>query len=188
MENSNKSIAMAEKRVGEMNKLTQGFLEQSNRYFQQRNQPQTSPRQNKQFRSPPTSAPMQEIPKQNVPNRNNLAQNFMPNTQEQPRRNVPLQNNVPFRNNMNASNAAQKPRFEAVGSSRRQNSQPSSSPPRPEPFKPQPTPSIQNKNQQESFLPISLNSDTALIAALAAVLVREKADTKLILALLYILY
>lgn len=181
MENSNKSIAMAEKRVGEMNKLTQGLLEQSNRYFQQRDQPQELPRQNTPLRTPPPNAPMQDKRQQNM---QASAQNFFPNNGEQ-RRNASFQNNVPFRNNTNASDPTQKPRFEAVGNSRQRKPQPSAPPPRPEPPKPPQIPPVQN--QQGSLLPITLNSDTALIAALAAVLVKEKADTKLILALLYIL-
>lgn len=184
MENSNKSIAMAEKRVGEMNKLTQGFLEQSNRYFQQRDQPQELPRQNTQFRTSPQNAHNQDNQRQNM---QASAQNFFPNSGEQ-RRGVSSPNNVSPRNNApNAgiSNPAQKPRFEAVGNSRQRKPQPSAPPPRSEPPKPPQMPPVQN--QHEPLLPISLSSDTALIAALATVLVKEKADTKLILALLYIL-
>lgn len=157
MENSKKGITMAEKRVGEMNKLTQGLLEQSNRYFQQKNAPQ----------------------QQNAA-RQNTSQQASPQ-----RQNAPV-GNVPFRNNQGAQNMPPKPRFETVGDSRRQKTQQQYAPPQaPEPQKPSKPP--KQPSSGESFLPIKLDSDTALIAALAAVLVKENADTKLILALLYIL-
>lgn len=186
MENSNKSITMAEKRVGEMNKLTQGLLEQSNRYFQQRNQPKSAQNrpsaQDKQFQDRSSAPPRQNMP-QNVPNRNILMQNSMPNAQLQ-RQNVPFRNNPPRNMQMNAPNQPQKPRFEAVGNSRQRPPQQFAPPPSPEP----PKPPSHEPNKQGSLLPIPIDSDTALIAALAAVLVKEKADTKLILALLYILF
>lgn len=178
---------MAEKRVGEMNKLTQGLLEQSNRYLQQRDQPQpeqnrSSP-QNKQFQNRPSTPPQQNMP-QNVPNRNTSMQNFMPNSQFQ-RQNVPFRNNSPRNMQRNAPNQPQKPRFEAVGNGRQRPPQQFvPPPPRHEP----PKPPSREPNKQGPLLPIPIDSDTALIAALAAVLVKEKADTKLILALLYILY
>ncbi len=186
MENSNKGITMAEKRVGEMNKLTQGLLEQSNRYLRQRNQPQSaqtrpSP-QDKQFQNRPSAPPRQNT-LQNVPNRNIPMQNFMPNGQLQ-RQNVPFRNNSPRTMQRNAPNQPQKPRFEAVGNGRQSPPQQFIPPPRPEP----PKPPSREPNKQGSLLPIPIDSDTALIAALAAVLVKEKADTKLILALLYILF
>lgn len=81
----------------------------------------------------------------------------------------------------NTQNQPQKPRFEAVGNGRQSPPQQFIPPPRPEPPSREP-------NKQSSLLPIPIDPDTALIAALAAVLVKEKADTKLILALLYILY
>lgn len=177
MENSNKSITMAEKRVGEMNKLTQGFLEQSNRCLRQMEQPQFA--QDKQFQNRPSAPPRQNMP-QNVPNRNNTVQNSMPNSQLQ-RQNVPFRNNSPRNMQRNAPNQPQKPRFEAVGNGRQSPPQHFIPPPRPEPPSREP-------NKQSSLLPIPIDPDTALIAALAAVLVKEKADTKLILALLYILY
>lgn len=177
MENSNKSITMAEKRVGEMNKLTQGFLEQSNRCLRQMEQPKSA--QDKQFQNRPSASPRQNMP-QNVPNRNNTVQNSMPNSQLQ-RQNVPFRNNSPRNMQRNAPNQPQKPRFEAVGNGRQSPPQHFIPPPRPEPPSREP-------NKQGSFLPIPIDPDTALIAALAAVLVKEKADTKLILALLYILY
>lgn len=190
MENSNKSITMAEKRVGEMNKLTQGLLEQSNRYFQQRNQPQSAQNrpspQDKQFQDRPSAPPPQNVQQnmpQNVPNRNIPMQNFMPNSQFQ-RQNVPFRNNSPRNMQRNARNQPQKPRFEAIENNRPSPPQQFAPPPRPEPPKP---PSCE-PNKQGSLLPIPIDSDTALIAALAAVLVKEKADTKLILALLYILF
>lgn len=179
MENSNKSITMAEKRVGEMNKLTQGLLEQSNRYFQQRNQPQSA--QNRPSAPPPQNV-QQNMP-QNVPNRNIPMQNFMPNSQFQ-RQNVPFRNNSPRNMQRNTPNQPQKPRFEAVGNNRPSPPQQFAPPPRPEP----PKPPSREPNKQGSLLPIPIDSDTALIAALVAVLVKEKADTKLILALLYILF
>lgn len=170
MENSNKSITMAEKRVGEMNKLTQGFLEQSNRCLRQMEQPKSA--QDKQFQNR-TAAP----PRQNVPNRNNTVQNSMPNSQLQ-RRNVPFQNN----------GQPQKPRFESIGNARQRKPQPFA-PPEP-PIEPQvqTCPQEQPSGISRTLLPIKLDPDTMLIAVLAAVLVREKADTKLILALLYILF
>lgn len=177
MENSNKSITMAEKRVGEMNKLTQGFLEQSNRCLRQMEQPQSA--QDKQFQNRPSAPPRQNMP-QNVPNRNNTVQNSMPNSQLQ-RQNVPFRNNFPRNMQRNAPNQPQKPRFEAVGNGRQSPPQQFIPPPSPEPPSREP-------NKQSSLLPIPIDPDTALIAALAAVLVKEKADTKLILALLYILY
>lgn len=186
MENSNKSITMAEKRVGEMNKLTQGLLEQSNRYFQQRNQPKSAQNrpsaQDKQFQDRSSAPPRQNMP-QNVPNRNIPMQNSMPNAQLQ-RQNVPFRNNPPRNMQRNAPNQPQKPRFEAVGNNRPSPPQQFAPPPRPEP----PKPPSREPNKQGSLLPIPIDSDTALIAALAAVLVKEKADTKLILALLYILF
>ena len=118
MENSNKSITMAEKRVGEMNKLTQGFLEQSNRCLRQMEQPQSA--QDKQFQNRPSAPPRQNVQQnmpQNVPNRNNTVQNSMPNSQLQ-RQNVPFQNNSPRNMQRNAPNQPQKPRFEAVGNGR----------------------------------------------------------------------
>lgn len=186
MENSNKSITMAEKRVGEMNKLTQGLLEQSNRYFQQRNQPKSAQNrpspQDKQFQDRSSAPPRQNMP-QNVPNRNTPMQNSMPNAQLQ-RQNVPFRNNPPRNMQINAPKQPQKPRFEAVGNNRPSPPQQFAPPPRPEP----PKPPSREPNKQGSLLPIPIDSDTALIAALAAVLVKEKADTKLILALLYILF
>ena len=181
MENSNKSITMAEKRVGEMNKLTQGFLEQSNRCLRQMEQPKSA--QDKQFQNRPAAPPRQNVQQnmpQNVPNRNNTVQNSMPNSQLQ-RQNVPFRNNSPRNMQRNAPNQPQKPRFEAVGNGRQSPPQHFIPPPSPEPPSREP-------NKQGSFLPIPIDPDTALIAALAAVLVKEKADTKLILALLYILY
>lgn len=177
MENSNKSITMAEKRVGEMNKLTQGFLEQSNRCLRQMEQPKSA--QDKQFQNRPTAPPRQNV-QQNVPNRNNTVQNSMPNSQLQ-RQNVPFRNNSPRNMQRNAPNQPQKPRFEAVVNGRQSPPQHFIPPTRPEPPSREP-------NKQSSLLPIPIDPDTALIAALAAVLVKEKADTKLILALLYILY
>ena len=177
MENNNKSITMAEKRVGEMNKLTQGFLEQSNRCLRQMEQPQSA--QDKQFQNRPSAPPRQNMP-QNVPNRNITVQNSMPNSQLQ-RQNVPFRNNSPRNMQRNAPNQPQKPRFEAVGNGRQSPPQQFIPPPRLEPPSREP-------NKQSSLLPIPIDPDTALIAALAAVLVKEKADTKLILALLYILY
>lgn len=183
MENSNKSITMAEKRVGEMNKLTQGLLEQSNRYLRQKNQPQ-----NMQPQASPPNAPTQKMQgnmAQNAVDRNKSVREAAPNVQNFQRQNVSPQNNVPFRNigfqNRQHNPTPPKPRFETVGNDRRREPQPSSPPPIPEPQ----APSCQSP--QGSLLPLSLNSDTVLIAALAAVLVKEKADTKLILALLYIL-
>lgn len=181
MENSNKSITMAEKRVGEMNKLTQGFLEQSNRCLRQMEQPKSA--QDKQFQNRPAAPPRQNVQQnmpQNVPNRNNTVQNSMPSSQLQ-RQNVPFRNNSPRNMQRNAPNQPQKPRFEAVGNGRQSPPQHFIPPPRPEPPSREP-------NKQSSLLPIPIDPDTALIAALAAVLVKEKADTKLILALLYILY
>lgn len=174
MENSNKSLAMAEKRVGEMNKLTQGLLEQSNRYLRRRDQPQASP----------PNAPTQNTQgsmAQNPADRNKSAREAAANAQNFHRQNVSPQNDVPFRNigfqSRQHSPTPPKPRFETVGNDRRRDPQLSAPPPRPEPQAPS------CHDPQSS----SLNSDTVLIAALAAVLVKEKADTKLILALLYIL-
>lgn len=78
-------------------------------------------------------------------------------------------------------NQPQRPRFEAVGNSRQRPPQQFAPPPSPEPPEREP-------NRLDSLLPIPINSDTAIIAALAAVLMKEKADAKLILALLYILF
>ena len=125
MENSKQGISMAEKRVEEMNRLTQGLLEQSNRYMQQRNRPQNKPQSNfNRGASPPP-----------------------------------------------------KPRFETVGKSQPEKAV---QPPKPEPpscEEPKPAPPAVS----------GINSDTALIVTLAAVLLKENADIKLILALLYIL-
>lgn len=182
MENSS-SITRAEKRVGEMNRLTQGFLEQSNRYFQQRSQPQSvqssQPTQNMQSQSRPSAPPRQNY-QQNVPNRNNAA----PNSQDPQRQNVPFRNNFPRNMQRVPQNQPQRPRFEAVGNSRQRPPQQFVPPPRPEP----PKPPDREPNMLDSLLPIPINSDTAIIAALAAVLMKEKADAKLILALLYILF
>ncbi|MGN0554085.1 MAG: hypothetical protein ACI4I1_11915 [Oscillospiraceae bacterium] len=126
MENSKQSISMAEKRVEEMNRLTQGLLEQSNRYMQQRNRQQGRPQ-----------------------------------------------------NNMNRTTSAPppKPRFETVGKSQQEKPifPPKTEPPTCADQKPAPT------------IIGGANSDTALIIMLAAVLLKENADIKLILALLYIL-
>lgn len=126
MENSKQGISMAEKRVEEMNRLTQGLLEQSNRYMQQRNRPQNKPQSNyTRGASPPPP----------------------------------------------------KPRFETVGKSQPEKS---IQPPKPEPpscAAPKPAPPVTEGS----------GSDTALIVTLAAVLLKENADIKLILALLYIL-
>lgn len=156
MEISNKSITMAEKRVGEMNRLTQGLLEQSNRYIQQR-----ANMQNVQERSASQNTQFQSSPRQNM----------NPNMQQQ---------NMPFRN---MRNGAQKPRFETVENSRQRKPQQLSPPPRPEPPKQEP-PKPQPPNE---LLPMPFSSDTMLIAALAALLIKENADIKLILALLYIM-
>lgn len=178
MENSSKSITMAEKRVGEMNKLTQGFLEQSNRCLRQMEQTQSA--QDKQFQNRTAAPPRQNVQQnmpQNVPNRNNTVHNSMPNSQLQ-RRNVPFQNN----------GQPQKPRFESIGNARQRKPQPFA-PPEP-PIEPQvqTCPQEQSSGISQTLLPVKLDPDTMLIAVLAAVLVREKADTKLILALLYILF
>lgn len=182
MEN-NSSITRAEKRVGEMNRLTQGFLEQSNRYLQQRSQPQSAqsrqPTQNMQSQSRPSAPPRQNY-QQNVPNRNNAA----PNSQDPQRQNVPFRNNSPRNMQRVPQNQPQRPRFEAVGNSRQRPPQQFAPPPSPEP----PKPPDREPNMLDSLLPIPINSDTAIIAALAAVLMKEKADAKLILALLYILF
>lgn len=156
MEISNKSITMAEKRVGEMNKLTQGLLEQSNRYIQQR-----ANLQNGQERFASQNTQFQSSPRQNI----------NPNMQQQ---------NMPSRN---MQNGAQKPRFETVENSRQRKPQQFSPPPRPEPPKQEP-PKPQPPND---LLPMLFSSDTMLLAALAALLIKENADIKLILALLYIM-
>lgn len=203
MENNSSGITRAEKRVGEMNRLTQGYLEQSNRYLQQRSQPQSAPSrqppQNMQPQSRPSAPSRQNYP-QNVPNRNNAAQdrsaqnyatqqNFTPqnpamNSQDQQRQNVPFRNNSTRNMQRVQQNQPQRPRFEAVGNSRQRPPQQFVPPPRPEP----PKPPNREPNRLDSLLPIPINSDTAIIAALAAVLMKEKADAKLILALLYILF
>lgn len=126
MENSKQGISMAEKRVEEMNRLTQGLLEQSNRYMQQRNRQQSRPQSN-------------------------------------------------F--NRGASPPPPKPRFETVGKSQPEKAVP---PPKPEP----PSCAAQKPAPPAAD---SAGSDTALIITLAAVLLKENADIKLILALLYIL-
>ncbi len=128
MENSKQSISMAEKRVEEMNRLTQGLLEQSNRYMQQRN-----------------------------------------NRQSRPQNNMNMNRGVPL--------TPPKPRFETVEPPRQ--SRPDL-PPRPEP-----PPCEAVKSEPPAFS--GANSDTALIIMLAALLLKENADIKLILALLYIL-
>ncbi len=125
MENSKQSISMAEKRVEEMNRLTQGLLEQSNRYMQQRNKQPSRP--------------------QNSFNR--------------------------------GGSPPPKPRFETVENPRQ--SRPDL-PPRPEP-----PPCEAVKSEPPAFS--GANSDTALIIMLAALLLKENADIKLILALLYML-
>ncbi|MGN1136594.1 MAG: hypothetical protein ACI4SF_10290 [Oscillospiraceae bacterium] len=125
MENSKQGISMAEKRVEEMNRLTQGLLEQSNRYMQQRSRQQNRPQNNfNRGASPPP-----------------------------------------------------KPRFETVGKPQQEKTV---QPPKQEPppcEEPKPAPSAVS----------GINTDTALIVTLAAVLLKENADIKLILALLYIL-
>ena len=192
MENNSSGVTRAEKRVGEMNRLTQGYLEQSNRYLQQRSQPQSAqirqPPQNMQSQSRPSAPSRQNYP-QNVPNRNNAtqnhaAQNFTPNDQDPQRQNVPFRNNSLRNMQRVPQNQPQRPRFEAVGNSRQRPPQQFAPPPRPEP----PKPPNREPNRLDSLLPIPINSDTAIIAALAAVLMKEKADAKLILALLYILF
>lgn len=124
---NNQGVSTAQKRVGEMNKLMQGYLEQGNRYIQQRNM-------------------------QNGRNMQNM-QNINKNVQAPP----PVQ-----------------PHFENVQSIQRQNI--SENPPNCIPSD-EPLP-----KQSGGF-----NSDNLLIIALAAVLMRENADIRLILALLYIL-
>ena len=126
MENSKQGISMAEKRVEEMNRLTQGLLEQSNRYMQQKNNRQSRP-----------------------------------------------QNNM----NMNKGAPPPKPRFEAVEKSRQ--SKPA------EPPKSEQPPCEAPKPAQPAIS--GFNSDAVLILTLAAVLLKENADMKLIIALLYIL-
>ena len=70
-----------------------------------------------------------------------------------------------------------KPRFETVGKSQQEKPV----------LPPKPEPSV--CAEPKPALPIigGANSDTALIVMLAAVLLKENADIKLILALLYIL-
>lgn len=121
---NNQGVTTAQKRVGEMNKLMQGYLEQGNRYIQQRN----------------------------MQNGRNM-QNMTKNVQAPP----PVQ-----------------PRFENVQSIQRQNI-PENPPNR--------IPSDEPLPKQSG----GFNSDNLLIIALAAVLMRENADIRLILALLYIL-
>ncbi|MGN0604155.1 MAG: hypothetical protein ACI4I2_09260 [Oscillospiraceae bacterium] len=125
MENSKQSISMAEKRVEEMNRLTQGLLEQSNRYMQQRNKQPSRP--------------------QNSFNR--------------------------------GGSPPPKPRFETVGKPQQEKTV--------QPPKQEPPPCEEPKPAPPAVS--SINSDTALIVTLAAVLLKENADIKLILALLYIL-
>lgn len=121
---NNQGVTTAQKRVGEMNKLMQGYLEQGNRYIQQRNM-------------------------QNGRNMQNITKNVQAPT--------PVQ-----------------PRFENVQSIQRQNI-PENPPNR--------IPSdVPMQKQSGGF-----NADNLLIIALAAVLMRENADIRLILALLYIL-
>lgn len=128
MENSKQSISMAEKRVEEMNRLTQGLLEQSNRYMQQRN-----------------------------------------NRQSRPQNNMNMNKVVPP--------PPPKPRFETVEKPRQS---------RPDlPPKPEPPPCEAVKPSPPNA--DGANSDTLLIVTLAALLIKENADIKLILALLYIL-
>lgn len=122
---NNQGVTTAQKRVGEMNKLMQGYLEQGNRYIQQRNM-------------------------QNGRNMQNIAKNVQ----------APL--------------SSVQPRFENVQSIQRQNipeNPPNSIPP-----------DVPMQKQSSGF-----NADNLLIIALAAVLMRENADIRLILALLYIL-
>lgn len=148
MENSKQGITMAEKRVEEMNKLTQGLLEQGNRFLQQKNQPQNT--QQRTF-------PQRNLPQQqNMPYQGASKQNGQ-------------QQSISRRNNN-----VQKPRFETVGSSRKE----PPLPPKPEP------PSEERSN---GFLPMALNSDSALLLMLAVLLIKENADIKLIIALLYIM-
>ena len=153
MENSKQGITMAEKRVEEMNKLTQGLLEQGNRFLQQKNQPQNS--QQRTF--PQRTFPQRTLPQQqNMPYQGASKQNGQ-------------QQSISRRNDN-----VQKPRFETVGNSRKE--QPL--PPKPEP------PSEERSN---GFIPMALNSDSALLLMLAVLLIKENADIKLILALLYIM-
>lgn len=126
---NDQGISTAQKRVGEMNRLMQGYLEQGNRYIQQRNM-------------------------QNGRNMQNPVKNVQP---------PPVQ-----------------PRFENI--QRPQNPQsitrrsfPEAPPNHIPPDKPP-------KRQSDGF-----NADNLLIIVLATVLMRENADIRLILALLYIL-
>lgn len=148
MENSKQGITMAEKRVEEMNKLTQGLLEQGNRFLQQKNQPQNS--QQRTF--PQRTLPQQ----QNMPYQGASKQNGQ-------------QQSISRRNDN-----VQKPRFETVGNSRKE---------QPEPPKSEPT----SAERSDGFLPIAFNSDSALLLMLAVLLIKENADIKLIIALLYIM-
>ncbi len=128
---NDQGISTAQKRVGEMNRLMQGYLEQGNRYIQQRNM-------------------------QSGRNMQNMAKNVQaPPPPVQPR----------FENIQRPQNPQ---------SIQRQNI-PEAPPDRVPPDEPQ-------KNQSGGF-----NADNLLIIILAAVLMRENADIRLILALLYIL-
>lgn len=155
MENSKQGITMAEKRVEEMNKLTQGLLEQGNRFLQQRNQPQNEQR---------------TFPQRNSPQRSNT-QRSAPQYGDAPHQGMSGQNGQRQAFSQRSDNV-QKPRFEAVGNSRKE------PPPKSEP------PSAERSN---GFLPIALNSDSALLLMLTVLLMKENADIKLILALLYIM-
>ena len=149
----NNSISAAEERVKEMNRLTGQYLEQSNRYINQRNSRNMLPRfETMQGRAVQNS----NIIQNNNTMRNNMVRNG--NNAVRSNNSANGRNNGGMRNN-NSNNTPQQNKC-------------SMSPPQ--------------QNGIFGFLS-GTESDRILLMALMAILLKEKADMKLILALGYIL-
>ena len=174
-------ILKAEKRVMQMNRMTKQLAEQGSRYIQNTN--------NMQRRSAParteTETRFEPAPFQNG------RQAAAPNTNPEINRGAGQNNNFQ-RNNM--------PNRSGGGTQNRQNRRSTAStkavpPPAPvpepvpePPVQTQPRPPEENNGRISEILPsLGMDSEQLLLIALMCLLIREKADLKLIAALGYIL-
>lgn len=181
-------ILKAERRVMEMNRLTKQFAEQGSRYIQNNN----NNNNNMHRRSAPsrteTETRFEPAPFQN--GRQAAATNTNP---EIKRSTGTGQNNAFPKNNMqNRSNGNMQNRQNRRGTSP-QKAVPPPPPPVPEPI-PEPPASSQTRPPAENsdgiseiFPSLGLDSEQLLLIVLMYLLIREKADIKLIAALGYIL-
>lgn len=173
-------IRKAEMRVMEMNRMTKQLAEQGNRYIQDNGvtyRRSAPPRTETETRFEP-------VPPQNV------RQEAAPNTNSAANRNKGQNNSFQRNNAQNRNNGGGQ-----VVQNRRSTPQrkPVPPPPIPEPVPEPPAPppakpTAQNSGGISELLPsLGLDSEQLLLIALMYLLIREKADLKLIAALGYIL-